>query len=175
MLELRRLRLVNWHYFSDSTIGFQATSLLVGDNATGKSTIIDAIQYALVAQVSRIRFNSAAADRRAARTLESYCRCKIGADGVEYLRGDCLSHVILEFGDGNRTFCAGIMVEAFVEGDAREHEWIFEDASIDDVSVFDGDTFLTPRLFRDRIKQAGGRVCSTKREYNSPLTHLLGV
>ena len=175
MLELRRLRLVNWHYFADSTISFSPTSLLVGDNATGKSTIIDAIQYALVAQVSRIRFNSAAADRRAARTLESYCRCKIGADGVEYLRGDCLSHVILEFAEGERAFCAGIMVEAFVEGDARESEWVFEDASIADIAVFDGDSFLTPRLFRDRLKQAGGHVCSTKREYNNRLTHLLGV
>ncbi len=175
MLELRRLRLVNWHYFADSIVSFRATSLLVGDNATGKSTIIDAIQYALVAQVGRIRFNSAAADRRAARTLESYCRCKIGADGVEYLRGDCLTHVILEFADGERQFCAGILVEAFVEGDAREHEWIFEGASLDEIAVFDGDSFLTPRLFRDRIKQSGGHVCSTKREYNNRLTLLLGV
>ncbi|MFW5690137.1 MAG: ATP-binding protein, partial [Spirochaetota bacterium] len=63
MLELRRLRLVNWHFFSDATITFGPTTLLAGDNGTGKSTIIDAIQYALVAQVSRIRFNSAATDR----------------------------------------------------------------------------------------------------------------
>ncbi|MFW5789479.1 MAG: ATP-binding protein, partial [Spirochaetota bacterium] len=100
MLELRRLRLVNWHFFSDATITFGPTTLLAGDNGTGKSTIIDAIQYALVAQVSRIRFNSAATDRRAARTLESYCRCKIGSDAVDFVRGDCISHVILEFADG---------------------------------------------------------------------------
>jgi len=175
MLELRRLRLVNWHFFSDSTITFGPTTLLAGDNGTGKSTIIDAIQYALVAQVSRIRFNSAATDRRAARTLESYCRCKIGSDAVDFVRGDCLSHVILEFADGERRFCAGIMVEAFEEGDAREHEWVFEGAVIEDVPVFHEDAFVAPRTFRDRVRQAGGHVCATKREYNARLTHLLGV
>ncbi|MFW6290840.1 MAG: ATP-binding protein [Spirochaetota bacterium] len=175
MLELRRLRLVNWHFFSDATIAFGPTTLLAGDNGTGKSTIIDAIQYALVAQVSRIRFNSAATDRRAARTLESYCRCKIGSDAVDFVRGDCISHVILEFADGERRFCAGIMVEAFEEGDAREHEWIFEGAVLEDVPVFENDVFIAPRTFRDRLRRAGGHVCATKREYNARLTHLLGV
>lgn len=175
MLELRRLRLVNWHFFSDSIVNFGPTTLLAGDNGTGKSTIIDAIQYALVAQVSRIRFNSAASDRRAARSLESYCRCKIGTDAVDCVRGDCISHVILEFADGERRFCAGIMVEAFVEGDAREHEWIFDGAVLEDVPVFDGSAFIPPRTFRDRLRQAGGHLCATKREYNARLTNLLGV
>ncbi|TVQ19197.1 MAG: hypothetical protein EA382_16695, partial [Spirochaetaceae bacterium] len=175
MLELRRLRLVNWHFFSDSIVSFGPTTLLAGDNGTGKSTIIDAIQYALVAQVSRIRFNSAASDRRAARSLESYCRCKIGTDAVDFVRGDCISHVILEFADGEKRFCAGIMVEAFVDGDAREHEWIFDDAVLEDVPVFDNDAFIAPRAFRDRLRQAGAHLCATKREYNARLTHLLGV
>ncbi len=175
MLILRRARLVNWHYFTDSTIELGPATCLGGDNGSGKSTIIDAIQYALVAQVSRIRFNAAASDRRAARTLESYCRCKIGADALDYVRQDCISHVILEFADGERSFCAGIMVEAFTEGDAREHEWILEGGRIDDVKVYDGDRFQTARVFRDAIKQSGGWVCATKKEYNSRLTHLLGV
>lgn len=175
MLELKRIRLVNWHFFADVTIPVGPTTLLAGDNGTGKSTIIDAVQYGLVAQVSRIRFNSAATDRRAARTLESYCRCKIGADSLDYVRGDCISHVILEFGDHERVFCAGIMVEAFVDGDAREHPWVFDGCALEDVSVFDNDSFVEPRVFRDGIKQAGGKICATKREYNSRLTNLLGV
>ena len=94
MLILRRARLVNWHYFTDSTIELGPATCLGGDNGSGKSTIIDAIQYALVAQVSRIRFNAAASDRRAARTLESYCRCKIGADALDYVRQDCILSLI---------------------------------------------------------------------------------
>jgi uncharacterized protein YPO0396 len=175
MLILRRARLVNWHFFTDSTIELGPATCLGGDNGSGKSTIIDAIQYALVAQVGKIRFNAAASDRRAARTLESYCRCKIGADALDYARQDCISHVVLEFADGERSFCAGIMVEAFTEGDAREHEWILDGGRLDDVKVYDGDRFQSPRVFRDAIKQSGGWVCATKKEYNSRLTHLLGV
>lgn len=175
MLILRRIRLVNWHFFADTTIELGSATLFGGDNGSGKSTIIDAIQYGLVAQVSRIRFNAAATDRRTARTLESYCRCKIGADALDYVRGDCLSHVILEFEDGERSFCAGIMVEAFVEGDARETQWLLEEGRIADVRVYDESRFLEPRRFRDSIKQQGGYICATKREYNSRLTHLLGV
>ena len=175
MLILRRARLVNWHFFSDTTVELGPATLLGGDNGSGKSTIIDAIQYALVAQVSKIRFNAAANERRAARTIESYSRCKIGADALDYVRGDTLSHVILEFDDGERSFCAGIMVEAFVEGDAREHEWILDGGRLDDVKVYDGKYLLSPRFFRDAIKQLGGYLCATKRDYNNRLTLLLGV
>ena len=175
MLILRRARLVNWHYFTDSLIELGPATLLGGDNGSGKSTIIDAIQYALVAQVGKIRFNAAASDRKATRTIESYCRCKVGADSLDYVRKDCISHVILEFADGERCFCAGIMVEAFTEGDAREHEWLLEGGKIEDVKVYDGSQFLSPRVFRDSIKQLGGYLCATKREYNNRLTHLLGV
>jgi uncharacterized protein YPO0396 len=175
MLILRRVRLVNWHYFTDAVIEMGPATLLGGDNGSGKSTIIDAIQYGLVAQVGKIHFNAAASDRRTARSLESYCRCKVGADSLDYLRGDCISHVILEFGDGERGFCAGIMVEAFTEGDAREHEWLLEGGTLGDVKVDDGRRLLEPRVFRDTVKQQGGFLCATKREYNSRLTHLLGV
>jgi uncharacterized protein YPO0396 len=175
MLILRRVRLVNWHNFTDAVVEMGPATLLGGDNGSGKSTIIDAIQYGLVAQVGKIRFNAAASDRRTARSLESYCRCKVGADSLDYLRGDCISHVILEFGDGERTFCAGIMVEAFTEGDAREHEWLLEGGTLGDVKVDDGTRLLEPRIFRDAVKQQGGFLCATKREYNSRLTHLLGV
>ncbi len=175
MLILRRARLVNWHFFTDSMIEFGPATLLGGDNGSGKSTIIDAIQYALVAQVGKIRFNAAAGERRTARTIESYCRCRIGADSLDCVRGNCIGHVILEFADGERSFCAGIMVEAFTEGDAREHEWVLDGGRIDDVKVYDGDSFLSARVFRDSIKQLGGCLCATKKEYNNRLTHLLGV
>jgi energy-coupling factor transporter ATP-binding protein EcfA2 len=175
MLQLSRVRLVNWHFFEDTTIPIGATTLLAGDNGTGKSTIIDAIQYALVAQVTRIRFNSAATDRRTARTLAGYCRCKIGTDAVAFVRGDCITHVILEFHDLDRLFCAGIMVEAFVEGESHERCWVLDKGCVDDVEIFDEGSFVAPQDFRDQIKRLGGYVCATKREYNNRLTHLLGV
>lgn len=175
MTQLSRIRLVNWHFFGDTTVDIGPMTLLAGDNGSGKSTIIDAIQYALVARVQRIRFNAAATDRRTARTLESYTRAKVGADALDYLRGDCLSHVILEFRSDNRFSCAGIMVESFRDGDPREHPWILSDTRLSDVLVYEEERFLQPRHFREAIKRAGGKVFTSKREYNNNLTHLLGV
>jgi uncharacterized protein YPO0396 len=175
MMLLSRIRLVNWHFFSDVTVDLGIMSLLAGDNGSGKSTIIDALQYALVAKVQRIRFNAAATDRRTARTLESYTRAKVGADELDYLREECLSHVILEFDESGRRACAGIMVESFKEGECREHPWIVTDASLEEVMVYEEDRFLDPRRFREQVKAAGGRVCATKGEYNNRLTHLLGI
>lgn len=175
MMRLSRMRLVNWHFFSDVTVDLGSMSLLAGDNASGKSTIIDALQYALVAKVQRIRFNAAATDRRTARTLESYTRAKVGADALDYLRGDCISHVILEFDGAGRQSCAGIMVESFREGECREHPWLLTDTTLEEVRVYEEERFLEPRRFREMVKSAGGRVCATKGEYNNRLTHLLGV
>ncbi|MFP4427333.1 MAG: ATP-binding protein [Spirochaetaceae bacterium] len=175
MMRLTRMRLVNWHFFSDVTVELGTMSLLAGDNGSGKSTIIDALQYALVAKVQRIRFNAAATDRRTARTLESYTRAKVGADALDYLRGDCISHVILEFEGSGRSACAGIMVESFREGECREHPWILTDSALEEVLVYEEERFLEPRRFREMVKAAGGRVCATKGEYNNRLTHLLGV
>ena len=175
MLLLNRARLVNWHFFTDSTVDFGPTTLFAGDNGSGKSTVIDALQYALVANIGKIRFNAAASETRTGRTLSGYCRCRIGSDTLDFLRGDCLTHVILEFEDLEKSFCSGILVEAFADGETREHLWILEEGRIDDVPVYGDGTYLPPGIFKDGIKALGGRICSTKKEYNSRLTHLLKV
>ena len=72
MLLLTKVRLINWHFFQDAEIDFRETTLLAGDNGSGKSTIIDAIQYALVANIRKIKFNATAAEKRSSRSLESY-------------------------------------------------------------------------------------------------------
>ncbi len=175
MLILTRARLVNWHFFLDDIIEFGPATLLAGDNGSGKSTIIDALQYALVANIGKVRFNAAAADSRTSRNLSGYCRCKIGSDTMAYLRESCITHVILEFQDGEKRFCAGVMVEAFADTETREYPYILEDGTISDIKLYYKGEFLTAGTFRDLLKESGGIVCSTKREYNSRLTHLLKV
>ena len=175
MLILSRARLVNWHFFLDDIIEFGPMTLLAGDNGSGKSTIIDALQYAFVLNIGKLRFNAAAFDNRASRNLHGYCRCKIGSDTLAYLRESCITHVMLEFRDGERRFCAGVMVEAFADSETREYPWILEDGAIEDVKIYYNREFLSAGPFRDGVKETGGTVCSTKREYNSRLTHLLRV
>ena len=43
MKKLTRLKLINWHRFSDVTIDFGDSTLISGENGAGKSTTINAI------------------------------------------------------------------------------------------------------------------------------------
>ncbi len=175
MLLLKRVRLINWHFFSDTTIEVGPATLLAGDNGSGKSTIIDAIQYALVAYINRITFNAAATDRRAGRTLESYCRCKVGSETLDYVRGDCITHVALEFAGDGRGFCAGVAVEAFRDGDTREHQWLLDSGRLDEIPFLTQESLTPLQQFRELLRAQGGVVCATKKDYSSRLTHLLHV
>ena len=47
MIQLSRVRLINWHNFVDSTLTFEKITYLIGVNAVGKTTILDAIRYCL--------------------------------------------------------------------------------------------------------------------------------
>ena len=49
MIRLDAVRLVNWYHFADETLRFAGSCLLLGDNGSGKSTVLDALQWALVA------------------------------------------------------------------------------------------------------------------------------
>lgn len=175
MLKLNRVRLVNWHYFHDSVIDLDMTTLIAGDNGSGKSTIIDAIQYALIADIRKIKFNAAATEARTERTLESYCRCKIGATDLEYYRGDTITHIILEFSTAEMSFLAGVQVEVYLNADMKEKFWLLKQGKLEDIQVYSGQTMMLPRSFREKIKRQGGTLCATKKDYNNRLTQLLGV
>ena len=45
MKTLTRVKLINWHRFTNTTIEFGASTLLSGENGAGKSTLLDAIQF----------------------------------------------------------------------------------------------------------------------------------
>ena len=47
MIQLSRVRLINWHNFVDDTLTFEKITYLIGVNAVGKTTILDAIRYCL--------------------------------------------------------------------------------------------------------------------------------
>ena len=104
MITLERIRLVNWHYFQESIIPVGNFCLLSGDNGSGKSTIVDAIQLVMASDLRKVRFNASASDRRGGRDLAGYVRCKLGSDSTDYLRDDAVGHVMLEFSEGDTIF-----------------------------------------------------------------------
>ena len=58
---ITRIRLINWHNFVDETIEVANGGhlFLLGDNGSGKTTVLDAIHYVLTAG-ENLEFNSAA-------------------------------------------------------------------------------------------------------------------
>ncbi len=176
MIALKEVRVVNWHYFRDETIEVGERTLISGNNAMGKSTIVDAIQYALAADLRKARFNLAAGDRRGGRDLAGYVRCKIGSESTEYLRGDTVAHVMLAFARDEGDFTAGVCVEAFSDGRTAERFWIGPGLRVADVEVRgDNKAPLVWRQFRDRLESSGVDFYESKREYLRNLTDRLGV
>lgn len=131
----------------------------------------------MAANLSRLRFNAAAAERRTGRTLEG-CVCgKTGLESGEYLRGDAVAHVMLEYGTPTGCFAAGICVEAF-KGEVRQREypWIGDGISIAALPVRDSEAAVLPgRRFRDTVQAMGASSFESKRDYNDQRTFRLGV
>ena len=119
---MKRLLLIHWHYFVHQMIEFDKINFLTGQNATGKSTIIDAMQLLLLCDTSGSFFNKAA-NGRAERTLKGYLRGELGDDdalGFRYLRNSRFtSYIALEFYDDvkDRYFTAGCCFDYFGEND----------------------------------------------------------
>ncbi|MGD9910763.1 MAG: ATP-binding protein, partial [Candidatus Izemoplasmatales bacterium] len=115
MKKLTKVRLINWHFFSNETIYVRNNTLVTGQNATGKSTIVDAIAF--VATAGDQIFNLAA-NEKSKRDLRGYVKCKLGIDNHEYLReGDTTGHIALEFYDEtkNEYFVVGTVIDVFGE------------------------------------------------------------
>ena len=116
MKQLTKLRLINWHYFLNSKIDFGMINFLTGENAAGKSTLIDAMQVLLLGDTTGRSFNKAA-NEKSGRTLKSYLRGEIGDndDGsTKYLRtGRFTSYIAMEFFDDVENWKQYVVVGAF--------------------------------------------------------------
>jgi uncharacterized protein YPO0396 len=137
MKQLTRIRLVNWHLFADATITCQGTTYFIGVNGAGKSTILDAVQFALVGGQRDVKFNQAAMVG-SRRTLSSYVRGELGTEGQRYLRGDCTGLVALEFSnlDGTR-FVHGALVDAYADNHSPDIAYfIVHNAELNDAWFF---------------------------------------
>ena len=97
MKKLVKIRLINWHYLSNETIELDGNTLITGENASGKSTLMDAIYFVLSGGDDK-HFNKAA-NELGKRNLESYLRGKLGSENQMFLRSstDVIGYVILEF------------------------------------------------------------------------------
>lgn len=99
MYRLEHLILVNWHNFEPLELPFSRCTAVIGENRSGKSTLLDAMQVALLGNHGQWReLNRAAADERSRRTVRSYC-LGVVAPNQPPLRNSSVTWVGLHFRD----------------------------------------------------------------------------
>lgn len=173
MKKLTKVRLINWHYFANETIHVKNNTLITGQNATGKSTIVDAIAFVITAgdQIFNI-----AANEKSKRDLRGYVKCKLGTDTQEYLRDqDTTGHIALEFYDEakEKHFTIGTVIDVF--GEILQPKVIFYDydGPIQDSLFVDEDTRILTTVNFKKTKQAK-RIFLTRREAKLAFRSLFG-
>ena len=131
MKVMTKLLLIHWHYFTHELIQFDKINFLTGKNASGKSTIIDALQLLLLADTSGSFFNKAA-NGKSARTLIGYLRGELGDDGGSGYRclrnGRFTSYISAEFYDDIKkcSFTAGCCFDYYSENDVPKKFFCFD-------------------------------------------------
>ena len=138
---LTRMKLINWHRFTDETVEFgERSTLISGENGAGKSTLLDAVQFVLTASTGN--FNKAAHEN-GKRRLSGYVRCKTGRESRPYEREGAVSaHIALEFyeEEKDRYFITGAVIDSASEGQESVARYLIDDARLSD------DMFFTDRL-----------------------------
>lgn len=153
MKKLTRIKLVNWHYFSNETIDMNGSCLISGENATGKSTILDAIQ--LILTTNTRRFNPAA-NEKSKRDLKGYVRCKTGEEGNTYVRkNSVISYVALEFHEESRDrfFVLGAKLDSPDEESDIRKLWFCEEGMLDGFNFVINNKPATDEQFRNNGKK----------------------
>jgi uncharacterized protein YPO0396 len=182
MKQLTRIRLINWHLFENAAITCQGTTYFIGVNGAGKSTILDAVQFALVGGQRDVKFNQAAL-AGGKRSLAAYVRGELGTEGQRYLRGDCTGVVALEFRNPDGTFFAhGAVIDAFEDGRGPEVMYfIAHNAPLNDDWFFKGPGQLyDTRAFKRHLEHfrlprgARAEVFSRVEDYRFHLLNRLG-
>lgn len=148
MKKLTKLKLINWHRFSNSTIEFGDSTLISGENGAGKSTLLDAIQFVVTGSASH--FNKAAHEN-GKRKLTGYIRCKTGIEDRPYERTGAISaHVAMEFYEEKRDryFVVGAVVDSASEGQETVARYLIDDEMLADEMFMEGNRPRTITEFR---------------------------
>lgn len=156
---LQKLLLINWHYIERELIEFSGINFLTGKNASGKSTIIDALQLLFLGDTSGNFFNKAANDY-SQRTLKGYLRGEVaddGGTGFIYLRdGVFSSYIVAEFFDTikKKSFCFGVVFDVYGE-DNPTHKFFLLEAPLPEHQFILNNTPMDYHTLRNHLNSTG--------------------
>lgn len=190
MIKLTKLRLINWHYFTNTTVDIENITFLTGANGTGKSTIIDALQTVLLGDTTGRNFNKAA-NEKTGRTMNGYLRGVISEtkEGeVICLRpGRFTTYVALEFLNTkeNKKFTLGIVFDCYSDGrDDRNFFYLasgFPENNFTNKDLLDSSTGARPltlkefsRFVNETYKSDEGIFFDSNEQYRTFLKQVFG-
>ncbi len=178
---LKTVKITNWHYFWNEKFNIEPIVFLTGVNASGKSTLIDAMQVVLLGDTSNRFFNKAAAEK-SNRTLKGYLRGEIGDTldgGFHYLRdGRFTSYIALEFYDDVKAthFVLGAVFDVYPDGGHDHRFFVLEDKMPENDFIVDD----IPMEYKDLAKffqehyPHKYKFFDSNREYREELKRQLG-
>lgn len=164
MKKLTRVKLINWHRFTNEIIDFEPSTLISGENGAGKSTLLDAIQF--VVTCSTTNFNKAAHEN-GKRRLTGYIRCKTGREQNPYERtGEISAHIALEFYEEKKDkyFIVGAVVDSASEGQEKTVRYLLDGTRLDDELFFQGKTPKSISQFKTTNAKKIKQWCITDKE-----------
>ncbi len=174
MKKLTRVKLINWHRFTNTMIDLENSVLISGENGAGKSTLLDAIQF--VVTCSANYFNKAAHEN-GKRRLTGYIRCKTGRENRPYERtGEISAHVALEFYEEKRQkyFIVGAVVDSASEGQEKTVRYLMEGERLDDGLFFQGKVPRSISQFRTACGKKIKIWCTTEKDARQMIKNRFG-
>ncbi|MCM1144423.1 MAG: AAA family ATPase [Blautia sp.] len=174
MKKLTRMKLINWHRFTNEMIDFENSVLISGENGAGKSTMLDAIQF--VVTCSANYFNKAAHEN-GKRKLAGYIRCKTGRENRPYERtGEISAHIALEFYEEQRQryFIIGAVVDSAAEGQEKTVRYLMDGERLDDTLFFQGKTPKSISQFRTSNGKKIKTWCTTEKDAKQMVKNRFG-
>lgn len=168
MKKLKKILLINWLYFSKELIEVGDVNFLTGKNGAGKSTVIDALQIALLGETNARNFNQAA-NEKSQRTLDGYLRADMDENNPYSRRGkDFSSYIACEFQDEveGTSFVTGVVFDCRSDGSRQERFFIYVGTLPENCFIEDGEAMEIPAL-RRYLKQnyAKAEIYDTQKEY----------
>ena len=163
MIELKRLKLINWHNFENVTFDCARLTYMIGVNAVGKTTILDAIRYCLTTNRS---FN-ALGNKKSGRTLQGSVHAKQRGENAYRRPGRTVAYIGAEFWDSAKRTPFVIAVRVESEGPMQElhpgdQTWYLSE----DGCTLDQLPFIDPRTgapsSKENFKPAVGRLSYTR-------------
>lgn len=178
---LRTVKIINWHYFWNQTLNIEPIVFLTGVNASGKSTLIDAMQVVLLGDTSGRHFNKAAAEK-SNRTLRGYLRGELGdtlEGGFHYLRnGRFTSYIVLEFYDDvkDEFFNLGAVFDVYDDG-GFDHRYFYLKAKMPENEFIEDNIPLEYKALNKFFQSeypGKFKFFDTNRQYQDHLKKVLG-